>query len=135
MSAYGRDLAYAHDAGFGHFARGAAPELLRRLRDAGLDGGLVVDLGCGSGIWARALLDAGFEVLGVDVSAAPSTRAPGARASPRSCAASTPPCARAGCCCSTSPVRGSSRGRGAAGRRATTGSSASTRPRTPPRAS
>ena len=67
--AYGRDLAHVHDAGFGDFARAAAPELLRRLRAAGRDGGLVVDLGCGSGIWARALLDAGYEVLGVDVSA------------------------------------------------------------------
>jgi SAM-dependent methyltransferase len=69
VEAYGRDLAYVHDTGFGEFARRAAPELLRRLRRAGLGGGLVVDLGCGSGIWARALLDAGYEVLGVDVSA------------------------------------------------------------------
>jgi SAM-dependent methyltransferase len=67
--AYGRDLAYVHDTGFGGFARSAAPALLRRLSDAGLHGGLVVDLGCGSGIWARTLLDAGYGVLGVDASA------------------------------------------------------------------
>jgi SAM-dependent methyltransferase len=66
---YGRDVAHVHDTGHGDHARDAAPDLLRRLRDAGLHGGLVVDLGCGSGIWARALLDAGFEVLGVDLSA------------------------------------------------------------------
>jgi ubiquinone/menaquinone biosynthesis C-methylase UbiE len=66
---YGRDVAHVHDTGHGDYARDAAPDLLRRLHDAGLDGGLVVDLGCGSGIWARALLDAGFEVLGVDLSA------------------------------------------------------------------
>jgi SAM-dependent methyltransferase len=66
---YGRDVAHVHDTGHGDYAREAAPDLLRRLRAAGLDGGLVVDLGCGSGIWARALLDAGFEVLGVDLSA------------------------------------------------------------------
>jgi SAM-dependent methyltransferase len=66
---YGPDLAYTHDVGYGAFARDAAPELLRRLRAAGLDGGLVVDLGCGSGIWARRLLDEGFDVLGVDISA------------------------------------------------------------------
>jgi len=66
---YGRDVAHVHDTGHGDDARDAAPDLLRRLHDAGLDGGLVVDLGCGSGIWGRALLDAGFEVLGVDLSA------------------------------------------------------------------
>lgn len=66
---YGRDVAHVHDTGHGDYARDVAPDLLRRLRAAGLDGGLVVDLGCGSGIWARALLDAGFEVLGVDLSA------------------------------------------------------------------
>jgi SAM-dependent methyltransferase len=83
VETYGRDLAYVHDTGFGEFARRAAPELLRRLRGAGLRGGLVVDLGCGSGIWARALLDAGYDVLGVDVSAdllaIARERAPGAR--------------------------------------------------------
>jgi SAM-dependent methyltransferase len=42
---------------------------MRRLRAAGIDGGLAVDLGCGSGIWARLLVDAGYEVLGVDISA------------------------------------------------------------------
>ncbi len=66
---YARDLAHVHDAGFGDFARDAAPGLLHRLRRAGIRDGLVVDLGCGSGIWARALLDAGHDVLGVDVSA------------------------------------------------------------------
>jgi SAM-dependent methyltransferase len=69
VTAYGPDLAYAHDVGYGDFARDAAPDLLRRLGETRLAGGLVVDLGCGSGIWARALVDAGFEVVGVDVSA------------------------------------------------------------------
>jgi SAM-dependent methyltransferase len=80
---YARDLAHVHDAGFGDFARDAAPGLLRRLRRVGIRDGLVVDLGCGSGIWARALLDAGYDVLGVDVSAdllaLARARAPGAR--------------------------------------------------------
>jgi SAM-dependent methyltransferase len=66
---YGRDLAHVHDDGFGAFARDAAPALLALLRERGIRGGLVVDLGCGSGIWAAALLDAGYDVLGVDVSA------------------------------------------------------------------
>jgi SAM-dependent methyltransferase len=70
LAFYARDLAAIHDAGFGGFARDAAPGLLRRLRRAGIHDGLVVDLGCGSGIWARALTDAGYDVLGVDQSEA-----------------------------------------------------------------
>ena len=67
---YSHDLAYIHDAGYGDFARGAAPALLDALRGQGIASGLVVDLGCGSGIWAARLLDAGFDVLGVDISPA-----------------------------------------------------------------
>jgi SAM-dependent methyltransferase len=70
VTAYGRDLAHIHDTGFGDFARDAAPGLLRMLAEAGLDDGLIVDLGCGSGIWARELVDAGYDVLGVDISPA-----------------------------------------------------------------
>ena len=63
--AYGADLAVAHHEGFGFIARGAAATVL----EAGLPpGGLVVDLGSGSGILARLLTDAGFDVLGVDIS-------------------------------------------------------------------
>lgn len=68
IEAYKDDLAYIHDAGFGDFARNSAPGLLELLRQHGLTSGLVVDLGCGSGIWARALSDAGYNVLGVDIS-------------------------------------------------------------------
>jgi SAM-dependent methyltransferase len=67
--AYGDDLAYIHDTGFGAFAAGCAPGLLALLRKAGFETGLVVDLGCGSGIWGRQLLDAGYQVHGVDLSA------------------------------------------------------------------
>jgi SAM-dependent methyltransferase len=95
---YGRDVAHVHDTGHGDYARDAAPELLRRLDAAGLGGGLVVDLGCGSGIWARALLDAGFQVLGVDLSpdllAIARERAPEARFVQASVLdADLPPCA------------------------------------------
>jgi SAM-dependent methyltransferase len=68
--AYENDLAYIHDRGFGEFARGSAPGLLRLFRQHGITEGLVVDLGCGSGIWARELTDAGYHVLGVDLSPA-----------------------------------------------------------------
>jgi SAM-dependent methyltransferase len=67
---YGDDLAYIHNSGFGDFARNAAPGILDILRSAGISSGLVVDLGCGSGIWARELLTAGYDVFGVDISEA-----------------------------------------------------------------
>jgi SAM-dependent methyltransferase len=66
---YGSDLAHVHDVAFGGWARDAAPFVLARLREARIDDGVVVDLGCGSGIWAAELLGAGFEVVGVDASA------------------------------------------------------------------
>jgi SAM-dependent methyltransferase len=79
---YGGDLAAAHHKGFGHLARGAAPVLLAAL-PADAASGLVVDLGCGSGILARLLTDTGFAVLGVDISpdmvALAATVAPAAR--------------------------------------------------------
>jgi SAM-dependent methyltransferase len=65
---YGHDLAYVHDAAFGELARGAARTLLRQLQRAGIDRGLVVDLGAGSGITAAMLSDAGYDVLGVELS-------------------------------------------------------------------
>jgi SAM-dependent methyltransferase len=48
----------------------AAPGLLALLRRSGFDHELVVDLGCGSGIWARQLGFAGYDVLGIDASPA-----------------------------------------------------------------
>ncbi|MDY7230633.1 class I SAM-dependent methyltransferase [Hyalangium rubrum] len=67
-TAYARDLAYVHHDAFGHLARDAAPVVLGALRRVGLRRGLIVDLGCGSGILARALTEAGYDVLGVDLS-------------------------------------------------------------------
>jgi SAM-dependent methyltransferase len=68
--AYENDLAYIHDSGFGEFARRSAPNLLHLFRQNGICEGLVADLGCGSGIWARELADAGYQVIGVDISPA-----------------------------------------------------------------
>lgn len=65
---YRRDLAFIHDAGFGAPARGAASLLKRTLAKRKLPHGLVVDLGCGSGILAHELSEAGYPVLGIDVS-------------------------------------------------------------------
>jgi SAM-dependent methyltransferase len=67
---YAEDLAYIHHVGFGDFARKAAPELLRVLRRAGIRDGTLVDLACGSGLWAREAKRAGFNVVGVDQSRA-----------------------------------------------------------------
>ena len=68
MTGYSQDLAYIHDAGFSDFALQAAPGLLSILRRNRIANGLVVDLGCGSGVWARELLRTGYDVLGVDIS-------------------------------------------------------------------
>ncbi len=67
---YDTDLAYIHDHGYGEFARGAAPWLIQTMRQAGIHNGLVTDLGCGSGIWGEALVQAGYSVVGVDISPA-----------------------------------------------------------------
>jgi SAM-dependent methyltransferase len=69
-SLYAPELAYVHHVGFGDFARKAAPELLRLLRRAGIRRGTLIDLACGSGLWAKAAHRAGFAVIGVDQSRA-----------------------------------------------------------------
>jgi SAM-dependent methyltransferase len=69
-AAYTADLAYVHHVGFGDFARDSAPGLLGLLDVARGDRGRVIDLGCGSGIWAAALLRAGYDVTGLDPSPA-----------------------------------------------------------------
>ena len=68
IRAYQDDLAYVHDVGFTDYVRDAIPGLFAMLRRHGIKGGLVVDLGCGSGVWARELTNAGYDALGVDLS-------------------------------------------------------------------
>ena len=65
---YGADQAGIHHERFGGLAAGAAGDLLDALAAAGHTRGTVVDLGCGSGILARAVTDAGYDVVGVDLS-------------------------------------------------------------------
>ncbi|MBZ5705277.1 MAG: class I SAM-dependent methyltransferase [Acidobacteriia bacterium] len=65
---YRKDLAYVHDVAFTDFIRDALPSLLRILRHNRITRGLVIDLGCGSGVWARELTRTGYDVLGVDIS-------------------------------------------------------------------
>src|SRR5262245_60128461 len=68
IKGYGADLAFIHDSGFGELARAASRDLVRRLHQNGFQNGPVVDLGCGSGILAGHLADAGYDVLGIDSS-------------------------------------------------------------------
>jgi len=70
MAGYTGDLAFIHDAGFGDLARAAAATVIRLLHARNIRSGLVVELGCGSGIGAQALVQAGYQVLGVDISPA-----------------------------------------------------------------
>jgi SAM-dependent methyltransferase len=67
---YQDDFAYAHHHGFSDFAREAGRGIVRILQRAGINNGLVIDAGCGSGIVARALTGAGYDVFGFDYSPA-----------------------------------------------------------------
>jgi SAM-dependent methyltransferase len=65
---YKEDLAYVHDVGYGDFALKSAPGILQILDRNETREGLVVDLGCGSGLWARELRKARYDILGIDIS-------------------------------------------------------------------
>jgi len=62
---YGEDLSRVHHEGFVDHPR----EVASMVRAMAPPPGLVVDLGCGSGVMARELVDAGYDVFGVDISA------------------------------------------------------------------
>jgi SAM-dependent methyltransferase len=68
MAIYGDDLAYIHHHGYGFFAEAEAPRLAALLKQH--HARTVVELGCGSGIVARHLTQAGFAVTGIDASPA-----------------------------------------------------------------
>ncbi|MBD2449559.1 class I SAM-dependent methyltransferase [Nostoc sp. FACHB-152] len=65
---YKQDLAFIHDDGFRDFALKSAPGILNILAENQINSGLVVDLGCGSGLLAEKLSQANYQVLGVDIS-------------------------------------------------------------------
>jgi SAM-dependent methyltransferase len=66
---YGAEQAAIHDHRFGALARYAAADVVALAVGARRNRGSVVDLGCGSGILAREVGDAGYDVVGVDISA------------------------------------------------------------------
>lgn len=67
---YRPDLALAHHLGFGAHADRCAPGVLHHLEPVLRNGGLVVEVGCGSGLLTRHLVDAGHRVIATDASAA-----------------------------------------------------------------
>ena len=65
---YAEDLAYIHDSGYSEYAIKSTPGIVQILQEHHLERGLIVELGCGSGWSAKALTEAGYEVLGIDQS-------------------------------------------------------------------
>ena len=67
---YGKDLAYVHDVGYSELAQAAALFLLKELNQSKLNSGLIVDLGCGSGIFAKEICQNpnNYDFIGVDYS-------------------------------------------------------------------
>ncbi len=67
---YRHDLALVHHLGYGFHADLCTPGILALLAPVRARGGLVLELGCGSGLLTRYLLDAGHEVIATDASPA-----------------------------------------------------------------
>ena len=67
---YRRDLALVHHRGFGFHADACAPGILALLEPVRERDGLVLELGCGSGLLTRHLLAAGHWVVATDASPA-----------------------------------------------------------------
>lgn len=67
---YRADLARVHHEGFGFHADAVAPGVLKVLEPVLERDGLVLEVGCGSGLLTRSLVDAGHRVLATDASPA-----------------------------------------------------------------
>ncbi len=67
---YEADLALVHDRGFAFHAETCAPGIIELLEPVRERGGLVLELGCGSGLLTRELIGAGHRVLATDASPA-----------------------------------------------------------------
>ncbi|HWF50225.1 MAG TPA: class I SAM-dependent methyltransferase [Solirubrobacteraceae bacterium] len=70
MSAYRRDLSIVHDRGFAAHAAACAPGILDLLAPVRARDGLVLELGCGSGLLTKELVAAGHRVIATDASPA-----------------------------------------------------------------
>jgi SAM-dependent methyltransferase len=67
---YREDLARAHHLGFGFHAELCAPGILSILEPVLATNGVVLELGCGSGLLTRYLVEAGHRVIATDASPA-----------------------------------------------------------------
>lgn len=67
---YRTDLARVHHEGFAFHADAVAPGILRLLEPVRARRGLVVEIGCGSGLLTKYLVDAGHRVVATDASPA-----------------------------------------------------------------
>ena len=67
---YRDDLALVHHRGFGLHADLCAPGIIELLEPVRKQDGVVVEIGCGSGLLTRHLLDAGHRVVATDASPA-----------------------------------------------------------------
>ena len=67
---YQPDLALVHHLGFGFHADACAPGILALLAPIRQRNGLVLEVGCGSGLLTRHLVDAGHRVIATDASSA-----------------------------------------------------------------
>lgn len=67
---YRRDLALVHHRGFGFHASACAAGVLSVLEPVLARDGLVLEIGCGSGLLTRHLVDAGHRVIATDASPA-----------------------------------------------------------------
>jgi SAM-dependent methyltransferase len=65
---YKEDLAYIHNIGFNDHATNATIAILNILHQYNIKHGLIVELGCGSGISAQAFVNANYQILGIDIS-------------------------------------------------------------------
>jgi trans-aconitate methyltransferase len=69
-SYYRNDLALVHHRGYAFHADACAPDIAALLAPVRERDGLVVELGCGSGLLTRRLLDAGHRIVATDASPA-----------------------------------------------------------------
>lgn len=67
---YRQDLALVHHRGFGFHADRCAPGVLSLLEPVRARDGVILEIGCGSGLLTRRLVDAGCRVVATDASPA-----------------------------------------------------------------
>lgn len=72
---YRSDLALVHDLGFGFHADRCAPGIVALLEPVRQRRGVVLELGCGTGLLTRYLVDAGHRLIATDASPAMLDRA------------------------------------------------------------